>query len=103
MKTAKVGDIIRIEHYLAAAEVGEEVEVIRVDEAFAYYKQDGFDDEFLASHSSYSIVDKSHIENIIKLLEEEIEFAKGCGMPQFVMGIMQAKKVIEGYKKENEL
>jgi hypothetical protein len=32
---------------------------------------------------------------ILKAIDEEIEFAKGCGMPQFVMGLLQAKKVIE--------
>lgn len=34
-------------------------------------------------------------EKVIKLIEQEIKFAKGTGMPQFVMGLMQAKKVIE--------
>ena len=27
-------------------------------------------------------------------LDKEIEFAKGCGLPQFVMGLQQAKKII---------
>lgn len=34
-------------------------------------------------------------ERAIELIEQEIEFAKGTGMPQFVMGLQQAKKVIE--------
>ena len=34
-------------------------------------------------------------EQIISRLKEEAEFAKGTGMPQFVMGINQAIKVIE--------
>lgn len=34
------------------------------------------------------------IKKINDLLYKEIEFAKGCGMPQFVMGIQQAKKVL---------
>lgn len=34
-------------------------------------------------------------EDVLKALEEEIEFAKGCGMPQFVMGLLQAVEVIE--------
>lgn len=39
------------------------------------------------------------IEKINGLLDKEIEFAKGCGMPQFVMGLQQAKKIIN---MENE-
>ena len=34
-------------------------------------------------------------ENVIKLIEQEIKFAKGIGMLQFVMGLMQAKEIIE--------
>ena len=34
-------------------------------------------------------------EKAIELIEQEIEFAKGTGMPQFVLGLQQAKKVIE--------
>lgn len=37
---------------------------------------------------------KIDIKDINKRLDEEIEFAKGCIMPQFVLGIQQAKKVI---------
>ena len=33
------------------------------------------------------------IETINKELDKEIEFAKGCGLPQFVMGLQQAKKI----------
>lgn len=38
------------------------------------------------------MVDK---ERILALLDDEIEFAKGTGMPQFVLGLQQAKQVIE--------
>ena len=38
-------------------------------------------------------------EDLIALLEKEIEFAKGCGMPQFVLGLLQAKKIVEGYQE----
>lgn len=34
-------------------------------------------------------------EKIISTLKEEAEFAKGMGMPQFVMGLNQAIKVVE--------
>lgn len=34
-------------------------------------------------------------ERAFELIDQEIEFAKGTGMPQFVMGLQQAKKVIE--------
>ena len=34
-------------------------------------------------------------KRIVELLNQEIEFAKGTGMPQFVMGLQQAKKVVE--------
>lgn len=44
---------------------------------------------------------KLDIVEINKRLDEEIEFAKGCGMPQFVMGLQQAKKVIN--KLDDEL
>lgn len=40
--------------------------------------------------------------NLLQLLDEEIEFAKGTNMPQFVLGLQQAKKIIEGYKFEGE-
>lgn len=40
-----------------------------------------------------------NIDRINELLDKEIEFAKGCGMPQFVMGLQQAKKIIN---MENE-
>lgn len=39
------------------------------------------------------------IKKINELLDKEIEFAISCGMPQFVMGIQQAKKVLNA---ENE-
>lgn len=42
------------------------------------------------------------INKINELLDKEIEFAKGCGMPQFVMGIQQAKKVINDENLNNE-
>lgn len=35
---------------------------------------------------------------ILRLLEAEIEFAKKTGMPQFTLGLMQAKKVVENYE-----
>lgn len=38
------------------------------------------------------------IEKINEILDKEIEFAKKCGMPQFVLGIQQAKKVLNEYK-----
>ena len=42
-------------------------------------------------------------EKAIELIEQEIEFAKGTGMPQFVMGLQQAKKVIElEFKREEK-
>lgn len=34
-------------------------------------------------------------EQIIQKLKEGAEFAKGAGMPQFVMGIHQSIKVVE--------
>lgn len=34
-------------------------------------------------------------EQLVERLNEEIKFAKGTGMPQFVMGLQQAKKIIE--------
>lgn len=40
------------------------------------------------------------IDKINEILDKEIEFAKGCGIPQFVMGVQQAKKVINDYKDE---
>lgn len=41
------------------------------------------------------------INKINKMLDKEIEFAKGCGIPQFVMGLQQAKKIINSeYDKE---
>ncbi len=43
---------------------------------------------------------KLSIEEINKVLENEIEFAKGCGMPQFVMGIQQAKKTLNSYVED---
>lgn len=36
-------------------------------------------------------------EQMIILLDKEIAFAKQCGMPQFVMGLIQAKKVLETF------
>ena len=42
------------------------------------------------------------IKRINELLDKEIEFAKGCGMPQFVMGIQQAKKIINNECLNNE-
>lgn len=42
------------------------------------------------------------INRINQLLDKEIEFAKGCGMPQFVMGIQQAKKIINDEFLNNE-
>jgi len=44
-------------------------------------------------------------KEITLVLDDEIEFAKGTGMPQFVMGLQQAKKVIQAkytVKKEME-
>ena len=42
-----------------------------------------------------------NIDTINNVLDEEIEYAKGCGMPQFVMGMQQAKKVLnEEFLKE---
>lgn len=34
-------------------------------------------------------------QEILDLLDQEIEFAKGMGIPQFVLGLQQAKLVIE--------
>ena len=34
-------------------------------------------------------------EQMVFTLDKEIEFAKQCGMPQFVAGLLQAKKVLE--------
>lgn len=42
------------------------------------------------------------IKRINELLDKEIEFAKGCDMPQFVMGIQQAKKIINDEFLNNE-
>lgn len=42
------------------------------------------------------------INRINCLLDKEIEFAKGCGMPQFVVGIQQAKKIINDEFLNNE-
>lgn len=42
------------------------------------------------------------ITEINERLDKEIEFAKGCGMPQFVMGLQQAKKVINDIDDEQE-
>ena len=41
-------------------------------------------------------------EQIIELLDEEIKFAQGTGMPQFVMGLQQAKKIILGDWNKSE-
>lgn len=42
------------------------------------------------------------INKINELLDKEIEFSKGCGMPQFVMGLQQAKLIInEWFKLDN--
>lgn len=39
------------------------------------------------------------VENLYALLEQQ---AKGCGMPQFVMGLQQAKKILnKEVEKEN--
>lgn len=35
---------------------------------------------------------KIDIIEINERLDKEIEFTKGCGIPQFVMGLQQAKK-----------
>lgn len=43
---------------------------------------------------------KLSIEEINRVLDGEIEFVKGCGMPQFVMGIQQAKKTLNNYVKD---
>ena len=40
------------------------------------------------------------IKKINEILDNEIEYAKGCGMPQFVMGLQQAKKVFNEYKPQ---
>ena len=45
---------------------------------------------------------KFNIEEINRALDKEIEFAKGCGMPQFVMGLIQAKKVLNDIDMEKE-
>lgn len=41
-------------------------------------------------------------QQIISKLQEEAEFAKGTGMPQFVMGIHQAIKVVENVEDWRE-
>lgn len=41
-----------------------------------------------------------NINKINEILDKEIEFAKNCGMPQFVMGIQQAKKVLNDEVKK---
>lgn len=38
-------------------------------------------------------------DSLLKKMDEEIEFAKGCGMPQFVMGLLQARDVIVKQEK----
>lgn len=43
---------------------------------------------------------KLSIEQINQILNDEIEFAKGCGMPQFVMGLQQAQNVLNSAKEE---
>lgn len=48
-------------------------------------------------------VDMISIDKINYILNKEIEFAKGCGMPQFVMGLQQAQKVLNDYMKEKEI
>lgn len=45
---------------------------------------------------------KVDIVEINETLDKEIEFAKGCGMPQFVMGLIQAKKVLNDIDNEKE-
>lgn len=42
------------------------------------------------------------IKRINELLDKEVEFAKDCGMPQFVMGIQQARKIINDEFLNNE-
>ena len=39
------------------------------------------------------------IQEINEILNKEIEFAKQCGIPQFVMGLQQAKKVLNENEK----
>lgn len=34
------------------------------------------------------------IKELLDKLDAEIEFAKGTGMPQFVMGLMQARTIV---------
>ncbi|NFQ84161.1 hypothetical protein FDG04_02285 [Clostridium sporogenes] len=41
-----------------------------------------------------------NINKINEILDKEIEFAKGCGMPLFVMGIQQAKKVLNECRED---
>lgn len=36
-------------------------------------------------------------DELLKLLDEEIKFAKSTGMPQFVMGLIQARKIVLEY------
>lgn len=43
------------------------------------------------------MIDKA---KLLAAMEVEIEFAKKCSMPQFVMGLLQAKMVIENMVEE---
>lgn len=40
------------------------------------------------------------IKKINEILDNEIKYAKGCNMPQFVMGLQQAKKALNEYKSQ---
>lgn len=39
---------------------------------------------------------------LLSLIDEEVKFAKGTGMPQFVMGLLQARRLIVDYKPMQE-
>ena len=44
-------------------------------------------------------------EELLERIDKEMEFAKNCNMPQFVMGLIQAKTIVNELKfkanKEN--
>lgn len=42
------------------------------------------------------------IDKINEILHKEIEYAKQCGMPQFTMGLLQAKKVLNDYNASHK-
>jgi hypothetical protein len=52
--------------------------------------------EDLKGKLSACLVDRMEIKaNLKAMLDEEIAFAKQCHMPQFVLGLQQAKKIID--------